>query len=258
MTRVAVAALVAVLSAAATSCAGDEPPPAGGGGGGGTGGIGGLVDGGAERGDAGGELRGILCAAIDLRDPLECPAADLDGIAVAALGRTAATTSGESGDFALDLAADADHLLAIGEDTEATRDAIAWTGDWQTDDGLLLPTVAQADWDALTGLLSAVEPDDTASIALYVVDQNGPVSGALVIPPDGTGQPPYYDGSSPTAWDQFNLTGSFGATLLFEVPAVSSSVQVEVVADGDPHLVTVRVRPNRLTFARARIEPVDR
>jgi hypothetical protein len=257
MLGVATATLLAA-SIAATGCAGDEPPPAGGGGGGATGGGGGRADGGAGRGDAGGELRGTLCAGLDLRDPLECPAADLDGISVAALGRSAATTSDESGAFALDLAADADHLLAIGEESAATRDAIAWTGDWRTDDGLLLPTVSQADWDELTNLLSAVEPDGLASIALYIVDESGPVSGALVIPPDGTSQPPYYDGSSPSAWDQFDLTGPFGAALLFEVPAVSSSVQVEVLVDGDSHLVTVRVRPDRLTFARAHIEPVDR
>jgi hypothetical protein len=234
---------------AAAACTGDDLPPPGGGGGGGTGG-GGQVDGGSQPGgDAGGRLVGTLCAALDLRAPLACPAVDLAGIPVEPAAGGPGDVSDADGDFALDLPADSNVLLRVGADAAAVRDSLAATGEWSDVEGLAIPTVRQDDWDDLLAIIGAVEPDGTASILLYIRDQAGPVTGAEVLI-DGTSQPPYYDDGGATSWDQIGPTGAHGAALIVSAPAISPTVPITVVVDGTPYSGSVQVRPDHLTFAR--------
>ena len=238
-----------LLALACAACAADDAPPLGGGGGG-TGGGGGPIDAGAQA-DGGGRLAGTLCAAIDLRDPFGCAAIDLAGVPVAPAGGGPGTTADADGDFTLDLPADASVLLRIGGGDDAIRDALAATGEWTGEEGLVIPAVRQEDWDDLLAILGAVEPDGTASVLLYIVDDSGPVTGAEVQPPMGTQQPPYYDAGGATSWDQQGLTGPFGAALIVSVPALAPTAELSIIVGGTPFFGSVQVRPDHLTFARA-------
>jgi hypothetical protein len=247
------ALLVALLL---VGCVAEEvpppPPPGGGGGGGGggdqDGGMGG--DGGGDGG--GGALVGRLCAAIDLRDPLECPIADLEGIPLTS-GELAAT-SDEDGDFALDAPADSNVFLTVGAGDESIRESAFATENWRDDDaGLRAPVIARDDWEQLLAAISGIEPDATASIVLYIVDENGPVSGAEVVPQSG-GDPPYYDGDAPDVWDQNGLTGPFGAAIILAVPVIDGTAALTVLVDAGVFNVTVPVRDDTLTTARALLD----
>jgi hypothetical protein len=236
--------LVLVLLAA---CAADDHNPSGGGGGGGSG-SGGSGDGDGGVGDGGGAAGGRLCAAIDLRDPLDCPAVDLGGIDVTAQGDTA--TTDDDGAFDLDLAGGA--LLVVGAATADVRDSLAFVDSWRGDDGVRVPTVTQDDWNQLVLDLDVVEPDGSATILLYISDDGDPVSGAEVLTPDGSSVAPFYD-DGPGAWTQAGLTGSFGAALLFDVPTASAVVDLTVVVDGQLYAGSAPVEDGRLTFARANL-----
>ena len=247
------AALLALFLAA--GCPADDappPPPGGGGGGGGGGGSGGGEEDAGVYGDAGGRLTGRLCAAIDLRVPLACPSADLSGIAVAA--GSASSLTGDAGTFALDLDPDAVVLLSVSDGDTPVRPAIFSTGAWSGEDGLRAPTATLAAWDDLVATIGAIEPDGTASIALYVEDQAGPIAGAEILPPDGSGDAPYYDDGAADAWSQGGLTSVYGAALLVAVPALGSTAQLTVVVDATTYTVTVPVDEDRLTFARVLLD----
>jgi len=114
-----------------------------------------------------------------------------------------------------------------------------------------LPGVADSDWDMLTAVLGAPEPDGSATIALYLVDADGiAVLGADVVPPGGTVTAPYYDGATALDWVQGAATGSFGAVLLFGVPTASVTVDIAINSPGgDSTASGIPVSPNTLTFA---------
>jgi hypothetical protein len=242
----------ALVLFAAGCPAGDTPPPGGGGGGGGgNGGGGGDADGGGG-GDGGGLLIGKLCAAVDLRIPLACPAADLGGILVASEGKTA--TTDDSGGFALDLDPARDHLISESGGNQPVREALFASAMWQTDGMVRAPAVSRAEWDDLVALIGAFEPDGTASIALYIEDQNGPIANAEVVPPDGTAESPFYDGTSAVDWNPEGATSGFGAALLFGVQNVGGSAELSIAVETKAYTVTVPVRDDTLTFARAFID----
>ncbi|HEU5060337.1 MAG TPA: hypothetical protein VFU21_27590, partial [Kofleriaceae bacterium] len=224
----------------------------GGGGGGGGGGDGGDDDAGVADGDAGAELTGRLCAAVDLRVPLACPAADLGGITVAA--DLATDTTDDAGVFTLAVDPDAELMVAVsGGDTPVRASAFA-TGDWRGDLGLRAPVVELAAWDDLVAAIGGIEPDGTASLALYLEDDSGPIAGAEVLPPDGTGQQPYYDDGAPDEWVQGGLTSAYGAALILAVPTLGGSAQMTVAVDAATYTVTVPVRDDTLTFARVLLD----
>ena len=242
-----------LLALACAACAADDAPPSGGGGGGGTGGGGGPIDA-SPPPDGGGRLSGTLCASLDLRDPLDCADINLTGVPVEPFAGGAGDTADADGDFALDLPADQSVLLRVGGGDDAIRDSVAATGEWPREDGLVIPIVRQDDWDDLLAILGAVEPDGTASLLLYILDDGGPVTGAEVLPPEGTQQPPFYDDGGATSWDQQGLTGAFGAALVVSVPALAPTAELSVIVDGTPFFGSVQVRPDHLTFARVRLE----
>jgi hypothetical protein len=235
-----VRAVLAIALVFAAGCPADDPPPPGGGGGGGGGDAG-------SGGDAGDQVSGRLCEAVDLRIPLACPAADLSGIDVAAGAATA--TTGDAGTFTLDIAPGAGLLIEVSGGDEPVRSAIFTTGMWSGDDGLRAPTANLAAWDDLVAALAGFEPDGTASIALYIEDQNGPIAGAEIVPPDGS-QMPYYDNGAPDEWMQGRLTSIYGAAVIFAVPSFGSSAELLVAVDAATYPVTVPVRDDTLTFAR--------
>jgi hypothetical protein len=238
--------LLLVALVAAAGCKADDTPPPGGGGGGGTGGGGGGGDADAgDGGDGGAGLSGRLCAAVDLRVPLACPAADLGGIAVASGDATA--TTGAAGTFALDV--DSDVLVTMTGGDQPVRDALFATSMWGGDDGLRAPAADLADWNDLVAAIAGFEPDGTASLALYLEDESGPIAGAEILPPDGS-QQPYYDSGAPDDWDQGGLTSIYGAALIFAVPSIGGSAELTVALDADTYSVTVPVRDDTLTFAR--------
>jgi hypothetical protein len=244
--------LLIALLLGATGCPADDPPPLappGGGGGGGGGGDGDMdVDAAVGDGDAGAELTGRLCAAIDLRVPLACPAADLNGIAIAS--GSATDTTDNAGDFTLAVDPTADLLIDVSGGDTPVRPALFATAAWRGDDDLRAPTVALDSWDDLVAGIGGVEPDGTASIALYIEDASGPIAGAEVAPPDGTGQQPYYDSGAADDWDQGVLTSVFGAALILAVPTLDSSVELLIAVDADTYTVSLPVREDTLTFAR--------
>jgi hypothetical protein len=230
------ALLVALLL---VGCVAEEvppPPPPGGGGGGGGGGD---QDGGMG-GDGGGDGGGGALIA------------DLEGIPLTS-GELAAT-SDEDGDFALDAPADSNVFLTVGAGDESIRESAFATENWRDDDaGLRAPVIARDDWEQLLAAISGIEPDATASIVLYIVDENGPVSGAEVVPQSG-GDPPYYDGDAPDVWDQNGLTGPFGAAIILAVPVIDGTAALTVLVDAGVFNVTVPVRDDTLTTARALLD----
>ena len=249
--------LVTALLLCATGCPADDAPPLappGGGGGGGGGGDDGEVDVDAsvDDGDAGSELTGRLCAALDLRVPLACPAADLGGIAIASGSATDTTDDGGTFSLAVDPAADL--LIEVSGGDTPVRPALFATAAWRGDDNLRAPTAALDAWDDLVAAIGGVEPDGTASIALYIEDASGPIAGAEVLPPDGTGQQPYYDNGAADQWDQGVLTSVFGAALILAVPTLDSSVDLTIAVDASTYTVSVPVRDDTLTFARVLLD----
>ncbi len=234
-----------VLALLVAACKVDDMPPPGPGGGGGSGGGGGGGGGDAGNGDGGAGLSGRLCAAVDLRIPLACPAADLGGVAVAA-GDAMATTAA-AGTFTLDV--DGDVLVTMTGGDSPVRDALFATSMWSSEDGLRVPAADLADWNDLVATIAGFEPDGTASIALYLEDQSGPIAGAEVLPPDGS-QAPYYDSGAPDDWNQGGLTSIYGAALIFAVPSIGGAAQLTVAVDADTFTVTLPVRDDTLTFAR--------
>ena len=202
-------------------------------------------------GDGGGLLSGRLCAALDLRVPLACPAADLSGIEVAV--GTASDLTGDSGTFDLDVPPAGDHLLLVSGGDTPVRASLFAASMWRDEDGLRAPTADLAAWDDLVALIAGVEPDGTASLALYIEDQNGPIAGAEILPPDGSGQP-YYDGGAPDEWNQGGLTSVYGAALIFAVPNFGGSAQLTIAVDAATYSATVPVRDDTLTFARVLLD----
>jgi hypothetical protein len=191
-------------------------------------------------------MSGRLCSVVDVRVPLACPATDLTGIDLTA--GTATATTDDTGAFTLELAADADVVIgAVGGD-DPVRAALFASEMWRDDDQVRAPIVKLTGWDPLLATIGAIEPDGTASIALYIEDQNGPIAGAEVLPPDGS-QAPFYDNGAADAWDQGGLTSGFGAALIFAVPSLASSVQLVVAVDAGAFTVTVPVADDTLTFA---------
>lgn len=234
----------------ALGCTDTERPPGGGGGGGGGGSNGGGVDASISDGDAGSDLAGTVCGVLDVRDPLQCPTVDMSGIDLE-IGSIQSITD-EDGEFTFNLSPEDDYLVTIGQTDLTTRLALVDTGTW-TDaaEGLVVPAVSQDEWDDLTVAIGGLEPDGTASVVLYIEDDNGPVPGAEVVAPAGTGQAPYYDNGAADNWDQVGLTGSFGAAIVLDVPAVASPVTFGILVDTESFEVAVPVAPDTLTFARA-------
>jgi hypothetical protein len=232
------------------------PPPSGGGGGGGGGSGGGDEEDAGPGGDAGTELSGRLCAAVDLRVPLACPAVDLSGIEVAA--GSASDTTGSAGTFTLAVDPSSDLVVSVSGGDVPVRSAVFSTDAWSGDDGLRAPTSDQIAWDDLVALIGGVEPDGTASIALYVEDQNGPIAGAEILPPDGSGDAPYYDDGAADEWVQGGLTSIYGAALLFAVPALGGDAELTVAVDATSYPVTVPIEADSLTFARVVLDTSGR
>jgi len=243
--------IVFMTALALAACTSDDHLPVGGGGGGGsggTGGGGGDADG-SPSGDGGGDFTGRLCYGVDLRNPLLCPSRDLAGIEVSAAGADTVTTS--EGRFALDLPDGVNVVITMTSQDGRARDAIFESDLWAFGDGLTAPVIDTTDWAQLIAAIGGVEPDGTASLVLYVSDQNGPVVGADILPPDGTGQAPYYDDGAADQWNQAGLTGAFGAAVILAVPVVGSTATLTVTIDGEPYTGSVPVRADHLTFARA-------
>jgi hypothetical protein len=243
--------LAALALAVLAACSADHNPPAGGGGGGG-GGTGGSADAGGSSGaDAAVDLVGQLCDAPDLRDPLACRPSNLTGLDVTALPGAQTTTAAADGIFVVPGAAAAT-TLEVGTAAAATRDALIRVAAWRGSDGLVAPTISQIAWNSLIAGLAALEPDGSASIALYLVDATtgDPVVGAEVIAPAGTSNAPYYDGASAVDWPQGVGTGAAGAALLIGVAADAPTVTVVVVSGAATVELSVPVLADHLTFER--------
>lgn len=235
----------------ASGCAAEETPPPIGGGGGGTGGGGGGEEDAGPGADGGDRLAGKLCSAVDLRVPLACPAADLGGIDVSS-GDASATT-GAAGDFSLDLAPDADVLVSIGGGDQPVREALFASAMWRAEGRLRAPAVDQEQWNQLVAGLSGLEPDGTASIALYIEDESGPIAGAEILAPEGS-QAPFYDSGAAEEWIQGGQTSGFGAVLIFAVPVFDPAAQIVIAVDTATYTVTVPIADDRLTFARVLLD----
>jgi len=125
--------------------------------------------------------------------------------------------------------------------------------EWSGDDGLRAPAAHLAAWDDLVAAIAGFEPDNTASIALYIEDQNGPIAGAEILPPDGS-QQPYYDNGGPDEWIQGGQTSIYGAALIFAVPNFGPGAELTIAIDASTYTATIPVRDDTLTFARVLLD----
>jgi hypothetical protein len=259
MKRATVAAAMILMALA--GCQDDEhfPPGEGtgpGGGGGGTGDridSGSRIDGGAPDGsiDLDGGISGELCEVVDLRSPLACLDPAPSGIEVAVVGSEDRDQTDAAGQFNLDTTFDPNLRLAIGDDDEITRKALVPARMW--DGGSVrVPHVTQARWDSLMMALGGIEPDGTASIAVYLVRSGTetPVAGATV-EVEGA-DPAYYDEGTANDWSIGGETSLFGAAIVRGVSAPGEVViTVSVGLQSVPE--TVPVEAGLLTWARIEI-----
>ena len=117
--------------------------------------------------------------------------------------------------------------------------------------GLSLPLVPDAVWQSLLTTVGVAEPDGSASLATYLLDNAGdPVPSAEVVVPEGSTVAPLYDGlTSPNDWQSGGLTGDAGAILMLGVPADIATVSFDVTVDATLLTVSdVSVLPDVLTF----------
>lgn len=235
-----------------SACAEEADRPFGGGGGGGGSG-GGKRDGGSLRSDAMGAkvIKGRLCLAIDMRDPLRCDTdTGLGGIAMDIGGQ--ATTSSDDGSFSVPATDDLKALVKIAEGDDGYRDivsSITLEDDGQAD--VRLPLIADATWQSLLTQNGLLEPDGTASIAIYLKRGGQPITGAQVIPPAGS-EAPRYDGSSindPNDWVIGANTGSKGAAIVVRVSSEAPTTNFELFESGKLTSISdVPVLPDFLSF----------
>jgi len=255
-------AMVALLAAA--GCKDDEHYPPGEGGGSGGGGGSGRIDGGggasdggidgggpSDAGDGGTLLAGQLCNVVDMRVPLECPGGDLDPIDVVELGSGTEATTDRDGTFSMPIPFDNGLALAVGLEDGDTRDSLLRAGQW--DGGMVrAPRVAEDDWQAFLAFIDGLEMPGTASIAVYVRDDDGPVAGAVVAVA-GSKAIPFYDTDTGQQWSAAaGATGPFGAALLLSIPAAASNdiADITVTVGGDDFDLSVPIAADQLTWAR--------
>jgi hypothetical protein len=241
----------AVSLAAQAGCQDDSHyPPGGGGGPSGGGGSGqvdaGPPDAGPDAGDGGQALTGQLCDLDDLRDPRSCSTGvNLSGIEVRAVGDDATDDTDSAGRFRLNGSFPNGQVLSF--DGDGTRLALVRRSEWGVGT-IQVPRVAQVAWADLIEDIGAKEPDDSATIVLYVLSlQDGnPLVGATVMAVSGTVI--FYDDNSATGWSPSGATGAFGVALIL---SVTDQGTTQVTIDGVPF--EVPVEPNHVTFARVSV-----
>lgn len=211
--------LLPLVVLAACAAKDDRPLVGGGGGGGGHGsGSGDDPDAGTPA-DGGAELLGEVCVVVDLADPFKCQDVAADhGVLVTQVGGTSTHTN-SLGEFSM--AADkASVVLEVGAEAGdgllTTRyPAVAAASP------LAVPVVDQTLWEDM--LITLAETQTTGAMLIYVVDANGPVTGATVSYVAGghAGARLYYDdgvgGFDPNA----TSTGPDGIALILDTNAAS-------------------------------------
>ena len=231
----------------------DDRPWRGGGGPGGTGTTGGGAD---ARGDATlvdgapATLHGVVCIATDLRAPIACTMSPGAGLPVTDLVGGATTTTASDSSFALDTGGAP--LAEIDVETggmAAIVPSVAIVVPSAT--AIVVPVVDATYLENLEADLSAIVPDGSGIVALYVTDASGAgAPGWSATPPPGVTAGPYYDDTTTVGWSSGGTTGAIGGVLIFGVPAGTISIGIakgatSATVDG------VRVIGGHVTFARA-------
>lgn len=190
-----------------------DPSQGGGGGGGEV-----RPDAGEDALDAGTRLSGRLCPIADLRRPTFCGAADLTDVPVLAQPGFRGADVASDGEFVIEDAGQVIRLEVATVDPtyHPSRVPIA---PWSLEGEVVAPLIRETAWLDLLDALPAIEPDDSGSIALYLVDADGdPLAGATVVAPEGASNPPFYGGASALDWQVGVDSGTSGAVLLVGVP----------------------------------------
>lgn len=245
--------LIVALTILAAACAAEDPPTGPGGGGGGGGGTGGSPDGGSfGDGGSGTGISGRLCIVDDVRIPELCPTVSgIGGVPIEVNGVT--TTSADNGSFSVASPGGSIAKLRIAFGDDGYRDVVVPIGlSNGTASGLKLPLIRETTWQSLLTRASAIEPDNSASIASYFVRGDFAVTGVEVQAPAGSTTFPIYDrpNDPPDDWAAGALTGPRGAAIMVGVPASNPDVSFLVIPPDGAPLTTagVPVEADALTF----------
>ena len=214
----------------ALGCDGDSDRPPNRPGGAGTGGAMPGPDGsvGIDSGFAN-VITGLVCPVLDLRFPTSCdPLQDPAGIDVLDLSSQAVGLADSSGAFSVSSNDPANATLVVAGEDATRRPSVLSTALFGGSATVVAPVMLLDDHDQLTASLGVIEPNDTASIALYAQENGVPVPGVNVVAPAGSINT-FYDADDPTVWDPIGPTQTRGAVLMFGVPLESGLTDFTVI-----------------------------
>jgi hypothetical protein len=252
-----IAALLLVIVGFGACAAPDDRPWRSGGGGPGGGSSGNgpdarVIDAGGAIDGAPATLHGVVCTATDLRAPIACTTSPGAGLPVSDLVSGASTTTASDSSFALAIGATADLDVETGGDT-AIVPSVASVVPSAT--AIVVPVVDKTYLDNLEADLSAVVPDGSGIVALYVTDATGAgAPGWSAVPPPGIAAGPYYDDATKVGWQSGATTGAIGGVLMFGVPAGTISIGIAKGATS-ANVTGVLVVGGHVTFAHTIVTP---
>lgn len=213
--RLVLVALLAVMGCAEERNPDGKPP----GNGGGSGGTGTGPDAAPAPDGAGGaaqSVSGFVCHVTDLRDPYECPSVEMGGFTVREQGSTNSTTTGSDGSFTLELATANPTTLEVSGSGKRLTLLPVLPGT----SGVLAPLVPTATAAAVVSSLGQTEAVGTGIVVVHLFEGTELAQGARVI---ATNVQPYYDIASSPFWSAAGPTGSFGASLMINVPVAQGT-----------------------------------
>lgn len=217
----------------AGGCSGDSEdlpirPGGGGAGGGGTGS--GSPDAAVGAEDASqSALTGTVCPILDFRFPTTCDdQQDPSGVDLLEQVSGNTATSDTNGSYVLATNGGTVATVVVGAQDATLRPSVFPTVLTDGNASLTASVMSAADYDALLLALGVSEPNDTATIALYVRDGGLPASNVNIVEPAGT-VAVYYDSESVAAFDLIGPTQGFGTVLMFGVPPESGLVDFTVI-----------------------------
>jgi hypothetical protein len=174
--------------------------------------------------EGGAAVLGRVCSVIDLRDPYACqPGQQVGGISVAQRSPDSGVQveTLEDGSFGLDPSSGADAIVlevAAASDDRRTSLVRVPLVDGRAR-GVIVPVVTRSVWDSLTTFLGIEEEADRGAIVLQVLDGGEPAIGMVVVPPEGTTGPVYYEAGGPFVWSDTGPTSHSAVALVPGVPA---------------------------------------
>ena len=164
---------------------------------------------------------GRVCSVIDLRNPYACqPGQDVEGISVTVRSSGSSATTRSDGSFGVEPAeGDEAVFLEIGADNpDRQKSVVRVPLQDGAASGVIAPSMTAIVWDQIVSILGAEQDGDTGTVVLKILERETPAAGLVVVPPDGTAGPIFYDAGGPFEWSEAGPTSHAAVALVHGVP----------------------------------------